>query len=437
LVLSALLILPAFSAIISIDSVKVESYNGTAPVGAFSIYLGNRTCAGVAANCDANFTMFFDLYNYTSLSITNFRIKHAFQVPSGGVGWTATGVGYTIPAITGLAESIGNISTQVVWANADCFATNATGGSLFAPNSLVSNNTYTDFNCTLPVSSRYLAVTWARTFDGTNANALTENRGTSVFGKNWAIMEFSDENISGSNLTLGAVDWNPYRGGFLTVWSDEIILASYEFRGCSPTAASTNFECQIGVAMPNGTVVASTNWTGMSDWNHTCTPSNPIVSKSHYLPESESLPYLPLGLYQVVAECYKNGNASDVTVSNTVWIDSTAPVTTTTIAVVTGLTGNAIAIATTNATVYWGNWLISNIYLIFGLFFAVIVLIIFLVLSAEFNLPILATAGFIIAAFIALVTLILTSPAGLLILIVMVLLLLVIGAFAIFKGMSA
>jgi hypothetical protein len=146
---------------------------------------------------------------------------------------------------------------------------------------------------------------------------------------------------------------------------------------------------------------------------------------------------LELGTYRFTAECDFEGNASMPLLTGNYTFDiKPLSLATTTIAP-SGLTANAVALATSNASVYWGNWLLENVYLVAGLFFAVVLLVIFLVLSAEFNMPILATAGFVIAAFIALVTLILTSPAGLLILIVIVLLLLVIGAFAIFKGMSA
>jgi hypothetical protein len=87
LVLSALLILPAFSAVVSLDSFKAQSYIGSTPAVVTGTVIGNRTWAGTGGS-DANFTMFFDLSPYIGLTIPNFRIKHAFSIPAGGAGWS-------------------------------------------------------------------------------------------------------------------------------------------------------------------------------------------------------------------------------------------------------------------------------------------------------------------------------------------------------------
>ena len=428
----ALLILPIFATDVKVYSAGVFSYNGAIVQGAYSTVYGNRTCSGIGSTCNANLTIYFDMLNYSYLNITNFRIKHAFEIPSGGAGWVASG-SYADLSIIGLAQTkdfleFGQASPEL----ATCNATNSSGGVLFKAGDFNGNNSYLDFNCTLPISKRYLAITFAG--DASKAVSIVANsKGTSAFGRDWGIMEFVGENVTGSNLTTTAYDWG------LTL-NHTVIAASYTFYGCSQN--STNYTCHIAVALPNGTIATSTNWTYAYQFNYTCSIGNPIQSITHQLPENPSEPQLPLGLYQVLTTCFINGNVSQNITSQPVWIDTsviwTPPATTTTLnAVPSGMAGNAILTAVNDAGLFWYPWIASNGSLIFGLFVAMLILIAFFVMAANFNMPILAIVGVILAAFISLVVLLLTSPSGMLIFIVVLLLLIVIGAFAAFKGLSA
>jgi hypothetical protein len=324
----------------------------------------------------------------------------------------------------GLAQLDGNYTNQVT--AADCVsATNKTFSDLN------SNNTGFDFNCTLPISERYLIVTFSAATGA--AAGVNDNKGTSAFGANWGILEFDSSEIA-PLLQTYAREYNvscpvPLAGTCGT----GLALVGYTFAAC--TNDTTIYGCQRAVALLNGTVIYAGSYSNVS-----CTLGNTIVSGNEFIPfDLFGIEHLESGSYNAITRCDINGSAAvgNYTSAPVLFtIGTGTPITTTSITTV-GVTGAAVVLATSEGTLYWSDWVSHNGSLLFGLIFAAIVLVIFLVLAAQFNLPVLATAGLIIAAFIAFVSFILTNPSGLLLLIITILAIMIVGAFFLFKGMFA
>lgn len=210
------------------------------------------------------------------------------------------------------------------------------------------------------------------------------------------------------------------------------IAASFTFSECSES--QSDYTCKLQVLDATNTTIAEAD--AIRNYCGTLAPYLSINSPITLFGGIVGYPAetFPIGVYGVRAYCWDMDTGSEF-YSNTVSINLNtiiAPATSTTITITPGSVSDY-----SGALAFWYQWIDRNWPLLLGLFFAACVLIIFFILSANFNLPILALIGTILACFIALVVFLITNPNGLLILIIIILLLLVIGAFAAFKGLSA